>query len=438
MDMKGMRKHIRFFIQFLFFISIILCSCASGPASNAVKIIPEHSGYTLEQMVIFSRHNLRAPLLSKDSVLGKMTPHDWPEMSVSSGELTTLGGLQENAMGSFFARYLADKGLMSEDWIPDDGQIRIYANSLQRTIATAQSFSEGLLPAAKAEVEYHMSVGQMDPVFCPCLTIADYSYIDRVSREVCQHIGCNTVAEIDAGLSGNYALLEKVLDFKDSDYAKEAGLSSLPIGKNMITYKAGEEPSMTGSLKLATNAADALTMQYYEQADDALVAFGKSLTFKEWQKIGDICTAYQTAMFGVPSVAYNVAHPLLMELRDELTADGRVFTMLCGHDSNVESLLVALEAEHFVIPDNISTKTPIGCKIVIEKWRGEDAALYATVSLVYQDSESLRHNKPITLDEPPSWIELSLQGLEKNKDGLYRFDDLLSRFDKAIAAYDTL
>ena len=34
-------------------------------------------GYTLEQVVILSRHNIRSPLSGKGSVLGEITPHEW-------------------------------------------------------------------------------------------------------------------------------------------------------------------------------------------------------------------------------------------------------------------------------------------------------------------------------------------------------------------------
>ena len=34
-------------------------------------------GYKLEQVVVLSRHNIRAPLSSGSSVLGTITPHEW-------------------------------------------------------------------------------------------------------------------------------------------------------------------------------------------------------------------------------------------------------------------------------------------------------------------------------------------------------------------------
>ena len=35
------------------------------------------SGYTLDQVVVLSRHNIRSPLSGGGSVLGDITPHEW-------------------------------------------------------------------------------------------------------------------------------------------------------------------------------------------------------------------------------------------------------------------------------------------------------------------------------------------------------------------------
>lgn len=48
-------------------------------------------GYQLEQVLIMSRHNLRAPLANNGSVLEQSTPKQWPEWDVPGGQLTTKG-----------------------------------------------------------------------------------------------------------------------------------------------------------------------------------------------------------------------------------------------------------------------------------------------------------------------------------------------------------
>ena len=143
-------------------------------------------------------------------------------------------------------------------------------------------------------------------------------------------------------------------------------------------------------------------------------------------------------LFTAPSVAVNVAHPLLMELESELTAQGRQFSFLCGHDSNVASVLAALGVEDYALLESVSQETPIGCKLVFACWTGPDGGDYAEVSLVYQTVDQLRGCRMLDLNNPPQKVKLSFAGLNANADGLYRLEDLLARFDEAICAYDVM
>lgn len=341
-------------------------------------------------------------------------------------------------MGQYFRKYLVAEGLMPENWLPEDGEVRFYSNSMQRTIATAQYFASGMLPVANQNVEYKYAVGTMDPVFTPKLTFVSEAFRSQAMKEIEAMGGAQGMNGITSALSDNYRLLEEVLDFKDSEYAKENGITSLPANDLEISLELDKEPAMKGSLKTATSASDALVLQYYEEPDDKKAAFGKELTREQWTKLAHITDTYQNVLFTAPSVAVNVAHPLLMEMENELSVEGRKFTFLCGHDSNISSVLASLEVKQYTLPETVSQETPIGCKLVVEKWSGADGQTYATVSLVYQTVDQLRNCSMLDLKNPPMKVMLEFEGLQKNSDGFYRFDDLKARFDKAIAAYDSL
>ena len=122
----------------------------------------------------------------------------------------------------------------------------------------------------------------------------------------------------------------------------------------------------------------------------------------------------------------------------EMGKDYRLFTFLCGHDSNVGSVLAALDVEDYILPDSIEMKTPIGCKLVFSKWSSADGKVYWGVDLVYLKTDQLRNIPLLGLDNGPAIFPLVFNGLEQNQDGLYNEEDLLDRFDQAIAAYDTM
>lgn len=399
---------------------------------------PDYKGYTLKQMVILSRHNIRSPLSGGGSALSQMTDHQWFEWSSAPSELSLRGGVLETMMGQYFRKYAVSKKLLKENAIPEPGVVRFYANSMQRTIATAQYFSSGFLPVANMEIESHYALNTMDEVFEPKLTLADEAFCQQAMEEISAMGGEAGVQGIQEKLEENYRLLEEVLDFPDSEYARTKGISQLPTDDLTIHLEEGKEPYMTGSLKMANAAVDGLKLQYYEEPDDAKAAFGKALSWEQWLTLAQIGDVYQETLFTAPSVAVNVAHPLLIELERELNTPERKFSFLCGHDSNVASVLKALDVEDYDLPAAISRKTPIGVKLVLETWADKAGGEYVSLSLVYQSVEQLRSCALLDLDHPPMKYTLRLKGLYSNDNGLYLLEDVLERFDEAIAAYDAL
>ena len=229
-----------------------------------------------------------------------------------------------------------------------------------------------------------------------------------------------------------------MLDVKQSPLYKKGTFQHFyPVGAK-LQLEQNKAPLVLGTANMAILAGDSLIMQYYEEPDDLKAAFNHKLTTKDWEKIGQILENHYAALFGAPIVAVNLAHPLLQVMSQELALDSRKFTLLCGHDLNLFSLVSALEVEPYQLPQSILKKAPIGVKLVIEKWAGKDGQEYASLSLVYLNTQQLRSRSMLDLDHPPMIYPLSLNGLTKNGDGLYRFSDLQARFAKAVAAYDQL
>ena len=384
----------------------------------------QEAKYKLEQVVVLSRHNIRSPLSGSGSLLGDITPHQWFEWTSNPSELSLRGAMLETLMGQYFRLWLEKEGLFPENWKPEDGAVRFYANAKQRTLATARYFSAGLLPVAVVPIESHAEYDTMDPTFNPMLTFYNDQYAKDVVAQIAEAGGVAGLKGIHAGLLDAIKLLMDVTDMEESKAYQSGQFGDLLADETTIYLEVGKEPGMTGPIKTATSVADALTFQFYEMADEKAAAFGHDLTRDDWRKIH--------------SIAVNAAHPLLQEIRSELTAEGRKFTFLCGHDSNVAGILSVLGTEEYTLPDTVEPMTPIGVKLVFERWSSEDGESYAKVRLVYQSTEQLRGIIPLSLDNPPMSFDIDLSGLERNADGYYRMDDVLARIQNAIDAYDTL
>lgn len=394
--------------------------------------------YKLKEAVALSRHNIRSPLSGNGSALGEMTPHKWNEWSSAPSELTSRGGALETIMGQFFRKWLVDQGLFPENHIPDADEVNIYANSMQRTIATAQYFTSGFMPMANLTVNHRFSPSKMDPVFCPQLTKVSPEFRAEALKQIAAMGGKKGIIGINESIRPNYELIAEVLDLKDSPSAKSGKMKAFDNYDTEIILEKWKEPMMKGSLKDANSAADAFILQYYEQPDTLKAAFGHDVDRRKWQEIAKIKDVYGDVLFTSPIVAANVAHPLLKYMFDELNSPDRKFTFLVGHDSNIASVAAALGVEDYTLPEAIEQKTPIGSKFVVEKWVDSDGKEFGSINLVYQSVDQLRNMQLLDLDNPPMIVPLKLKGLQANADGLYQMEDLMARFEQAIMAYDDI
>ena len=397
-----------------------------------------HNKYQLKEVVVLSRHNIRSPLSTNGSALSKMTPHEWTKWSAAASELTLKGSVLETEMGEFFRKWTVQEGLFKENEVPTLEDVNVYANSMQRCIATAQYFAGAFMPVANLRVNHRYLPSKMDPIFNPRLTKAGDSFKVEALKEINDMGGKDGLKGINEKLKGSYKIIEKVLDMKQSPYYKSGELKDFVDNDTKIILEKGKEPGMVGSLKNANSASDAFILQYYEEPDGLKAAFGHKITREDWTEIARIKDVYGDVLFTAPVVAVNVAHPLLQYLLDELNSDGRKFTFLCGHDSNIASVDAALGVAKYSLPHSIEKVTPIGGKLVFEKWIDKEGHEYVAINMVYQSTDQLINNSLLDLQNPPQVFSLSLKGLTRNADGLYTFDDVNNRFEKAINAYDDI
>lgn len=394
--------------------------------------------YKLKEVVILSRHNIRSPLSTNGSALSKMTPHEWTNWSSAASELTLRGGVLETEMGQFFRKWTIETGLFKDNYVPTIDEVNVYANSMQRCIATAQYFSGGFMPVANLRVNHRYVPSKMDPIFFPRLTKNTEAFRTEAMKQINAMGGKEGLVGINKSLKESYDLIAKVLDMKQSEYYKKGEIKDFVNNDTQITLELNQEPGMKGSLKNANSVSDAFILQYYEEPDGIKAAFGHKLTTEDWTKIAKVKDVYGDVLFTAPIVAVNVAHPLLQYMYDELNDKDRKFTFLCGHDSNIASVDAALGVEDYSLPNSIEKKTPIGSKLVLEKWVDAAGKAYIAVNLVYQSTDQLKQMSLLDLQHAPQVFSLKLKGLNQNTDGLYTFEDVNARFLQAIRAYDDI
>ena len=426
-------------IAILFFVFLFVWACNSDRdpiIREQTEWVERPAGfqdrYELEQLVILSRHNIRTPMVGKGSVLARLTDpsYTWFQWQDPASHLTAKGERLEARMGTFFREWLSKKGFLAR-YTADKTSFRFYANAKQRCQLTARTFADAVFPGANPEVEMNVAYDTMDPVFNPRITKLPDGFQARAQQEIAARMG-----DLDKGISIPYTVIENLIGITRAPaYPDTTSFAQFP---SSVGFKLNAEPFMNGGLKMACTVSDALVLQYYEEPDARKAAFGHDISEQDWVNVSQVKEWYGDALFTAPSVAVNVAHPLLQTMLSELKKSGRVFSFLCGHDSNIASVLAALQTEPYDLPQTIEKHTPIGAKVIIEKFKSKDGAKFADIWLVYASTSQIRAESTLTYEQPPVAYRLQLDGLSANADRLYRLADVEKRFADAIAAYDNL
>ena len=389
--------------------------------------------YELKEVVVMSRHNIRSPLTSGGAAYMRVTPHEWFKWSSPSSQLSLRGGVLETEMGQFFRKWLVGEGLLPDNYRPAGEEVLFYANSRQRTFATAKYFSAGFLPFANVEITHKLAEDKMDPVFTPKFTKMNDAYRQKVLSEIeALHGGPKAwMTSVQLTLT----LMEQVLDIANSPAALQGDTTHFTFDDTAIKIEKDDEPRLSGGFTLANSVADALVLQCYES--ESMSAFGKELTTEQWRAICGVKEVYDGILFTTHSAAVNLAYPLVSRIREELQRTDRKFMFLCGHDSNLASIGAALR---FIYPETenaLELHTPIGSKLVFEKW-SDGSEDYVAVNLVFAAVQQLQGRTLLSDDVPPMILPVTIEGLTANSDGLYRLADLDARMAEAMAEYDAI
>ena len=366
--------------KFLSLVIVFIVAVTFFSAAHAMD-------YQLEQVVVVSRHNLRNSLKAGDD----------------RGLLTLRGGEIETLMGQYFEARLREQGLFPKNAQPSVNEVRFYANSYQRTIATAKYFSAGAFPIANIPIECHRALGQKDRIFLPS---TDPALTKKLQAET-------NWKKLLNDTSKEIATVERLTGekFNPDDY-------SIKLRSEVVELKAED------TLKKLNLAADALLMDYY----DGKVSYSDA----EMRDVAKVASVLINSNFDRPLGSKALASPLLAVIANELSTTGRKFSFLCGHDTNLSSVLTAIGVEDYTLPGTIEWRIPIASKIVIKKFRGSDGNEYARLSLVYPSTAQIVNREMLTLDNPPMKVALKLRGLQPvDADAIYKLSDVLQRISDA-------
>ena len=388
--------------------------------------------YELKEVVVMSRHNIRSPLTSGGAAYMRVTPYEWFKWTSPSSQLSQRGGVLETEMGQFFRKWVVSAGLLPDNYRPMDDEVLFYANSRQRTFTTAKYFSAGFLPFANVEIKHKYDEDKMDPVFKAQFTKMNDQYRQKILAEMeTLHGGPEAWMQ---SVQPTLTLMEEMIDMAHSPAAAN-DTTHFRFDDTQYKLEKGDEPKMSGGFKLAYSVSDALVLQCYESEN--MAAFGHELTEEQWRAICHVKEVHDGLLYATHSAAVNLAYPLVSRIREELHNDGRKFMFLCGHDSNLASIGAALGFNYPETEHALELHTPIGSKLVFEKWT-DGSEEYVAINLVYQSVSQLQGRTLLSVEVPPMVMPVTIEGLTANEDGLYRLSDLDKRMAEAMSEYENI
>ncbi|XP_039752012.1 IQ and AAA domain-containing protein 1-like [Pararge aegeria] len=394
-------------------IFILICVAMQVVVFSFIVYSSAMSSLKLEQVVILSRHNVRTPT-SKN--LGRMTPQFWPHWKEKPGFLTKKGFLLEGYMGKYFYTWLNKEGLLPAK-CPSEKDFYIYANTMQRTMYSAQAFVRECFPRCNITIN-HADTDKPDPIFTPMI---------HNSTDIFKEIAFKEMKYIfnHLNLNNSYNVMEDILEFNESDFCKIDKDCYLAADITEFNITADKKPEVTGPLKISNEAIDAFLMAYYNGFPFKDVAWGK-LNDTNWHSILDITAGYHNVTFCTKHIARDIAQPMIKYLTNIFFNSNTRVILLMGHDANINVLLSAMSFKPYELDYNFIS-TPVGGKIVFQKWLDEKANEYLLkIEYVYQSNEQLREAAVLSYDNPPQFKLLELEHCGTDYRGFCRWNDFIN------------
>ncbi len=336
--------------------------------------------WKLERVVVIMRHGIRPPTKAEPLPAGE-AQQPWPAWDVNWGYLTAHGTQAVAKVGDFDRATYA--GLLGKA-CPAAHDVRVVADSDERTVKTAEAYAGAMFAGCTVPVE-HLAEGQKDARFS-----ADGD-IDPAA----------------ALASAQSALPPGGLPAIDAQYADELKALTRILGCTQPACDLSQQPAtldaakghlkLGGGLNTASTLAEILALEYAEGKPMSEVGWGRTnrgeiADLLRFHSLEYIMTARPKAL------AQSGAKALLGEVRRGLFAtDTARYTVLVGHDGNIAHIGGALDL-HWQGGDFAQDDPPPAGALIFELWRDGKGGKHVVVRFRSQTLDEMRNLTPLTKD----------------------------------------
>jgi 4-phytase/acid phosphatase len=419
-----MDLHVNDFFRYYRLVVALLIAAGMGLTSIPAAA---NDDLQLERVILLYRHGVRTPLpgeIQADEANGK----PWPTWSQPPSELTPHGALGARFMGEYDRRRLATEGLFPTKGCPDASSIWFWANTDQRTIASAQALAEGFAPGCPIAIG-HRAPGSDDPMFHPMEAgVVAWDAKEAVASIQSQTGGPDTLT---APHATELATMASVL-----------GCHSNPTGPicdsktwhgTLTTSPDDRGMKLTGPIATTSGTAEAILMAYAEGRATSDVGWGRTddTKLEQLSRLHSLLfDIYARPRYMAERVAAVMSQWTLSTLKG--THAPRL-SVLVGSDNNIVALASVLGI-HFKMPGYGQDDPPIGGALGIELWRrASTGKRYVRVFYQAQTLSQLRAVNPGNDGGKPATLVLYPEGCLPGKEALCPLEKIIPALERSAA-----
>jgi 4-phytase/acid phosphatase len=390
------------------FVALLL-ACPAGRADAG-------SGDELRLAIVLTRHGVRAPISSNDS-MASLASQPWPKWEVDTAIQTPHGNLLMAYMGDYYRARFVAAGLLSGDPAKDGPLVFVRADNDQRTMETGRILGKALVQAGEPDV-HSLPEGTKDPLFRAVAAHVGHPDPSVAAAAVLGTMGGDP-RNMERAFAPQFAELEGIL------YGPGGPPAGSPFNApSVVSPGRGDNfVEVNGPFHEAERCVDAFLLEYTDGKPSGEVGWGKVdgkaltdlLTLHELY-FDLVCRTHYVAQVEGSNMASHIIDTLEQAALGQpvpgaLGPAGERVVVLVGHDSTIANIGGLLDLDWWVPGTQKNPMLPGGAMVFeLRRRAGPQDSFYVRISYVTQTLEQMREANPLTRDNPPALAPIFIPG----------------------------
>jgi 4-phytase / acid phosphatase len=421
-------------------LKIIRCRVGPGrwmlfAALALAGLIPELASaqYTLERVVLVSRHGVRSPT-NTHPPLAEVASQTWPTWLVASpGDLTPRGEGLATLMGEYYRQHFAALGLQSVNGCPGQNEVYVWADVDQRTRHTGNGLLAGAFPGCGLYAQHLHPTNQIDPLFHPVGFGVCKVDKDRARDEILKAAGGSLEHALhQQPYGGTMTKLQAVLGCCSPKLcqAPGGGTCKLEQVRSSIVEK-GNSVGLSGPISIGSTAAEVFLLEYAQnmphvawgrlssQMDIAPMMWLHSLQFDLIERTQHLARRQGSALLQQVFETLRQTAERTSTPQDQVPPESKL-VIYVGHDTNLANIGGMLRVD-WQLKNYLLNETPPAGAMAFELLR-HNAKPFVRMSYYSQSLDQMRSATRLSPTQPPDRAEI-IPRCKNSQDGACPWDE---------------